>query len=321
VAGVAGVRLIDSHAHVQAGAFEADRTAVLAAAREAGVERLLVPGWDAPSSDAAVRLAAEHDWIDAAAGIHPHDAVAASDADWAAIVRLSADPRIVAIGEIGLDFDRMHSPPEAQLANLRRHLRLALDSGKPAILHCRSAVGRRDAQDALIGELRAAGFGGAAARSAFEGRPPAVLHSFSGPVDYARVALELGLAISFSGLVFRRGEEASADVARLVPGERLLIETDAPYLAPPGVPRNSAVAGRAPGSGSVLSGRRNSPEWVRVTGAWLAQQRDTTPDSIGEGLVAAYDATFRSHPRAESAARVAVTSGSRRAGSRQPSRR
>jgi TatD DNase family protein len=283
----AGVRLIDSHAHVQAGAFEADRTAVLAAAREAGVERLLVPGWDAGSSEAAVRLATEHDWIDAAAGIHPHDAAAATDGDWAAIVRLSADPRVVAIGETGLDFDRMHSPPEAQLANLRRHLRLALDSGKPAILHCRSAIGRRDAQDALIGELRAAGFGGVAARSVFGGRPSAVLHSFSGPVDYARTALELGLAVSFSGLVFRRGEEASAEVARIVPGERLLIETDAPYLAPPGVPR-----GGAPG----FSGRRNSPEWVRVTGEWLAQQRGATPDSIGEGLVAAYDATFRSHP-------------------------
>ena len=290
------MRLIDSHAHLQAGAFGPDRTAVLEAAREAGVERLLVPGWDAGSSEAAVRLATEHDWIDAAAGIHPHDATSASDADWAAIVRLAADPRVVAIGETGLDFDRMHSPPEAQIANLRRHLRLALDSGKPAILHCRSAVGRRDAQDALIGEMRAAGFGGAAARSAFGDRPTAVLHSYSGPVDYAQEALELDLAISFSGLVFRHGEEESAAVARIVPGNRLLIETDAPYLAPPGVPRHAGSAGRAPGSGTVFSGRRNSPEWVRVTGEWLAQQRGTTPDSIGEGLVAAYDGTFRSHP-------------------------
>jgi TatD DNase family protein len=289
----AGVRLIDSHAHLQAHAFEQDRAAVVAVAREAGVERLLVPGWDAGSSEAALGLATEHDWIDAAAGIHPHDATAATGADWAAIVRLVADPRVVAIGETGLDFDRMHSPPEAQLANLRRHLRLALDSGKPAILHCRSAVGRRDAQDALIGELRAAGFGGAAASAAFRDRSPAVLHSFSGPVDYARAALELNLAISFSGLVFRRGEEASAEVARIVPGERLLIETDAPYLAPPGVPRHSSPVARVPGS--VFSGRRNSPEWVRVTGEWLAQQRGATPDSMGEGLVVAYDATFRGH--------------------------
>ena len=278
------MRLIDSHSHLQADAFAADRTEVIEVARAAGVERLLVPGWDAASSMAAVDLAAEHDWVDAAAGIHPHDAASSSDADWAAVVRLADDPGIVAIGETGLDYDRMHSPPEAQLANLRRHLRLALDTSKPAILHCRSAVGRRDGQDALIAELRAAGFGGAAARGAFGGRPPAVLHSFSGPVDYACAALELGLAISFSGLVFRHGEEASADVARLVPGERLLIETDAPFLAPPDVPR-----GGVPG----FTGRRNSPEWVRVTAQWLSEQRGETPDSIGAGLVAAYDVTFR----------------------------
>jgi len=294
----AGVRLIDSHAHLQARAFEEDRAAVIAVAREAGVERLLVPGWDADSSEAALGLVAEYDWIDAAAGIHPHDATTATDTDWATITRLAADPRVVAIGETGLDFDRMHSPLEAQLANLRRHLRLALDSGKPAILHCRSAAGRRDAQDALLGELRAAGVGGTAASAVFGDRPAAVLHSFSGPVDYARAALELNLAISFSGLVFRRGEEASAEVARIVPGERLLIETDAPYLAPPGVPRHAAGAARAPGSGSVFSGRRNSPEWVRVTGEWLAQQLGTSPDSIGDALVAAYDATFRSHSQA-----------------------
>lgn len=287
------MRLIDSHAHLQAHAFEEDRAAVIAVAREAGVERLLVPGWDAGSSEAALGLAAEYDWIDAAAGVHPHDATTATDADWATITRLAADPRVAAIGETGLDFDRMRSPPEAQLANLRRHLRLALDSGKPAILHCRSAAGRRDAQDALLGELRAAGFGEAAALAAFGDRPAAVLHSFSGPVDYARAALELNLAISFSGLVFRHGEEASAEVARIVPRERLLIETDAPYLAPPGVPRHPTGAARAPGS--VFSGRRNSPEWVRVTGDWLAQQRGASPDSIGEGLVGAYDATFRGH--------------------------
>jgi TatD DNase family protein len=278
------MRLVDSHAHLQADAFGLDLADVVSAAREAGVERLLVPGWDAGSSAAAVRLAAEWDLIDAAVGIHPHDAARVTDDEWAAIERLAADTRVVAIGEAGLDYDRMHSPREAQLANLRRHLRLALETGKPAILHCRSAAGLRDAQDALIAEMRGAGFGGSPARSAFGGRPPAILHSFSGPVDYAEEALELGLAISFSGLVFRRGEEASADVARLVPGERLLIETDSPYLPPPGVPRGSV-----PGFG----GRRNAPEWVRITADWLAEHRGQTPDSIGEGLVAAYDATFR----------------------------
>ena len=290
------MRLIDSHAHLQAVAFDADRATVLVAAREAGIERLLVPGWDARSSEAAVRLAAQHDLIDAAAGIHPHDSAVATGTDWATVVRLAADPRVVALGETGLDFDRMHSPPEAQLANLRRHLRLALESGKPAILHCRSTVGHRDAQDALIAELRDAGFGGAAARTAFGDRPPAVLHSFSGPLDYASAALDLGLAISFSGLVFRRGEEACGEVARIAPPERLLVETDAPYLAPPGVRRHSAAPREAAsdrGSKPVFSGRRNSPEWVRVTGEWLAERRGASPDSVGAGLVAAYDTTFR----------------------------
>jgi TatD DNase family protein len=277
------MRLIDSHAHLQSEPFASDLADVLVRARAAGVERILVPGWDAASSAAAVEMAAERG-LDAAVGIHPHDAEAATDADWSSVVRLASNPVVVAIGETGLDFDRMHSPHEAQLANLRRHLRLSLDTARPAILHCRSAAGARDAQDALIAELRAAGFGGAAGRAAFGDRPPAVLHSFSGPVDYGLAALEMGLAVAFGGLVFRRGEEASAEVAKLVPGERLLTETDSPYLAPPGVPRGSV-----PG----FSGRRNSPEWVRITAEWLAEQRSETPDRIGAGLVAAYDATFR----------------------------
>ena len=307
------MRLIDSHAHLQADAFAADLPDVLDRAVAAGVERILVPGWDAGSSAAAVRLARSAQF-EAAVGAHPHDASLVTDADWAEIVRLAADPIVVAIGETGLDFDRMHSPREAQLANLRRHLRLALECGKPAILHCRSAEGCCDAQDLLIAELRAAGYGGAAARAAFGDRPPAVLHSFSGPVSYGAAALEMGLAIAFGGLVFRKGEEASAEVARLVPGERLLIETDSPYLAPPGVPRNSApsaarsAGGATPGATppaggpaatpsatdvtATFRGRRNSPEWVRITAEWLAEQRGETPDSLGGGLVAAYDATF-----------------------------
>lgn len=277
------MRLIDSHAHLQTDAFASDRAAVVGAARAAGVERILVPGWDAGSSAAAVNLARE--WsLDAAVGIHPHDASVIKDTDWGAVVELAGRAEVVAIGETGLDFDRMHSPREAQLANLRRHLRLSLDTGKPAILHCRSAAGKRDAQDALIAELRAAGFGQAAARASFGDCPPAALHSFSGPPDYAAAALEMGIAIAFGGLVFRSGEEASAAVARLVPAELLLIETDSPYLAPPGVPRASV-----PG----FSGRRNSPEWVRITAEWLAKQRGQSPDTIGAGLVAAYDATFR----------------------------
>lgn len=269
------VRLVDSHCHLQADRFAGDVDLVLGGARLAGVERILVPGWNVASSEVAIELAQRFAWLDATAGVHPHDAASVDDAGWARIVALAADPRVVAIGETGLDFDRAFSPPDAQVANLRRNLALALETGKPAILHCRSAGGRRDAQDALLAELRAAGVDGEAARRMFGGRPPAVIHSFSGPVDYAEAVLELGLAVSFSGLVFRRGEEASAEVARLVPADRLLAETDSPFLSPPGAPR-----------------RRNEPEWVRVTAAWLAERRGERPEALGEAIVAAYDRVF-----------------------------
>lgn len=186
----------------------------------------------------------------------------------------------MAIGETGLDYDRVFSPIPDQLTNLRRNLALALDTGKPAILHCRSAPGRRDAQDALVEELRRAGVGRSDWAAAFRERPPAVIHSFSGPLDYARTVIDLGLAVSFSGLVFRAGEEASAEVAAIVPADRVLIETDSPFLAPPGAPRS-----------------RNEPEWVRVTGAWLAERRAISPDVLGAALVAAYDRTFPSARR------------------------
>ncbi len=269
------MRLVDSHCHLQAEAFAADRDAVIAAARAAGVERLLVPGWDLESSRAALELTDADSGLDAAAGIHPHAAATSSPDDWRTIQALARDPRIVAIGETGLDYDRLFSPVESQLTNLRRHLALAQEVGKPAILHCRSANGRRDAQDALLAELEGAGFLGPAARAAFGGRPPAVLHSFSGPVDYAEQALAMGLAISISGLAFRRGEEPTEEVVRLVPAGRLLVETDSPYLSPPGAPR-----------------RRNAPEWVRLTSDWVARVRGMPGVELGDDLVAAYDATF-----------------------------
>ena len=259
------MRLVDSHCHLQAERFADDVDAVIAAAGAAGVERILVPGWNAASSAAAVHLVGRVPWLDAAVGIHPHDAAAATDDDWATIVAVARDPRVVAIGETGLDYDRVFSPIPAQLANLRRNLVLAVQAGKPAILHCRSRAGERDAQDALLAEVRA-----------FGSEPPAVvIHSFSGPIDYAEAMLELGAAISISGLAFRRGEEATADVVRMVPSDRLLVETDSPYLSPPGAPRT-----------------RNAPEWVRVTAAWVAGLRGEDLETAGAGLVAAYEATF-----------------------------
>jgi TatD DNase family protein len=270
-----GVRLIDSHCHLQADRFDEDVELVVGAARLAGVERILVPGWDLASSRRAIELLERFPWLDAAVGIHPHNAAPIDEPAWAEIVTLTADPRVVAVGETGLDFDRVFSPIEDQLANLRRHLALALDLRKPAILHVRSGAGRRDAQDALVAELRKAGFGGSSVAAAFADRPRAVIHSFSGPADYARTVLDLGLAISISGLAFRAGEEPTNEVAGMVPEDRLLVETDSPYLSPPGAPR-----------------RRNEPEWVRVTAEWVAARRGITVDALGDALVATYDRTF-----------------------------
>jgi len=269
------VPLVDSHCHLNADRFDDDLDVVLASARAAGVERMLVPGWNLHSSESAVALAHVHPGLDAAVGVHPHDAAKTDASGWGGIVELADDRTVVAIGETGLDYDRMFSPIDDQVTNLRRNLALALETGKPAILHCRSRAGARDAQDALLAELIRAGFGGEPSRRAFDDRPPAILHSFSGPADYAAAMLELGCALSFSGLVFRKGEEVSADVTRLVPGDRLLVETDAPFLAPPGAPR-----------------RRNEPAFVGITAAWLADLRGEEVGSAGAALVGAYDRVF-----------------------------
>jgi len=259
------MRLVDSHCHLQADRFDDDVDEVIAAAREAGVERILVPGWNAWSSAAAIALVARYPWMDAAVGVHPHDAAKVDDDEWEVIAASARDPRVLAIGETGLDYDRVFSPILAQLANLRRNLALAAETGKPVILHCRSSEGEREAQDALLSEVRA-----------FAGAVRPIIHSFSGPVDYAAEMLALGAVISISGLAFRRGEEATAEVVRRAPADRLLVETDSPYLSPPDAPRG-----------------RNTPEWVRITAAWVANQRNEDPEELGSSLVDTYDSTFR----------------------------
>ncbi len=266
------MRLVDSHGHLQTRPFDPDRDAVLAAARVAGLARILVPGFDPRTSVDGIAFARAAGDVESSVGIHPHVAAEVDDAAWAALRPLADDPLAVAIGETGLDYDRGFSPRPAQLANLRRHLALAWETRKPLILHCRSRAGERDAQDELLAELAAAGVGSGDWRERLGDRPPAVLHSFSGPVDYGERALTMGCAISFSGLVFRAGEEASAEVARIVPADRLLVETDSPYLSPPGAPR-----------------RRNEPRWVEVTARWVAERRGEDPDALGEALVRAYD--------------------------------
>lgn len=257
------MRLIDVHGHLNADRFADDVAAVIDRARQAGVERLLVPGWNVASSERALELAERWPWLDASVGVHPHDAARIDDAGWSRIEPWARDERVVAVGETGLDFDRVFSPIDAQFENLRRNLELAVETGKPAILHCRSRPGARDAQDRLLEEVAAVP--GVAV----------VIHSFSGPVDYAHAMLDLGAAISISGLALRRGEDSTAQVISLVPPDRLLVETDSPFLSPPGAPRS-----------------RNEPAWVRITADWARELRGEDARTFGDQLVAAYDRTF-----------------------------
>ena len=200
------------------------------------------------------------------------------------------DARVVAIGETGLDYDRVFSPIPDQLTNLRRNLALALETGKPAILHCRSAAGRRDGQDALLDELRAAGVGGGTWAATFGDRPPAVIHSFSGPVDYARAVLDLGLAISFSGLAFRAGEDASREVAAFVPAGAAARRDQ---FAVPRPARRAPLAQRAGvGEGDRCLGRRSARRGPRRRSARHSSAPTTEPS---RGRAPAHEASATCH--------------------------
>ncbi len=244
---------------------------MLAAAYAAGVERILVPGFDLPTTHAGIAFGRRHG-LRTTVGIHPHIASTVDEAMWAEVRELAHLDDVVGIGETGLDYDRGFSSREDQLANLERHISLAYETGESLTLHCRSKPGQRDAQDDLIRLLREGGAGSPEWRARFGDRPPGVLHSFSGPVDYAESALELGFFIAFGGLVFRRGEESSADVARLTPLDRVLTETDSPYLKPKGV-----------------RGSRNQPLNVAVTATWVCDLRGDDPGVFGQALVENFD--------------------------------
>ncbi|MBI4521050.1 MAG: TatD family hydrolase [Gemmatimonadetes bacterium] len=218
----------DSHCHLTDSRFAADLSAVLARAQAAGVAGIVTVASSAADSQSALRLAeSHHDTLWCTAGIHPHEAAAATPDDWQALRDLVAHPRVAAIGETGLDYHYEHSPREVQRRLFRRHLELAAETGLPIVVHA------RDADEDLVAAL-------AEAPSAVRG----VLHCFTGGPQLLEAALTRGWYVSFSGLVSFKGF-AAADAVRRVPQELLLIETDAPYLAP--VPQR---------------GRRNEPAFV-----------------------------------------------------------
>jgi len=234
------MELFDSHAHVDGPEFDADRADVLARARAAGVQRIVVIGavGDPTSAERAVALAERDDHIWATIATHPHDVKQMTPEWWATHERLAPHPRVVAIGETGLDYYYNHSPHEEQQAAFRRFIELAHRVNKPVVCHIRDA---HDDARAILREGRAAELG-------------CVIHCFTGTPDDARQYAEMGCYVSFSGIVTYKTAQPLRDAVPLVPRDRLLIETDCPYLAP--VPKR---------------GKRNEPAFVVHTAEVVAQ--------------------------------------------------
>jgi TatD DNase family protein len=241
--------LVDTHAHLHDPAFDGDRGAVIARARAAGVAGFLTIGTDVPTAEAAVTLAATELDIYAAVGIHPHDASTADEAALARITALARAPRVVAIGEIGLDYYRDHSPRPVQRRALVAQLQLARTVAKPVLLHC------REAHADLLEVCAAEGvdtIGG-------------ILHCFSGDLAVARRGIELGLLISIAGPVTYPSARRLAEVVRVLPLDRLVIETDCPYLPP-----------------QPWRGQRNEPAYLPVTAARVAELLGVPPATVAE---------------------------------------
>jgi TatD DNase family protein len=243
------VTLIDSHAHLDGEDFARDLDAVVARARAALARVVLIGLWRAPGDfgNARALAAQQPDFFSATVGVHPHDCARVPEADWAEHERLARDPATVAVGETGLDYHYDLSPREAQVAGFRRSVRIAAAAGKPLVIHVREA----DADCVRV--LRE------------EGLPArgGVIHCFTGDVAAARAYLDLGLYVSVAGIVTFRTAEPIREAVKLVPRDRLLVETDSPYLAP--IP---------------FRGKRNEPAHVVETAKKVAELWGTTPDEV-----------------------------------------
>jgi TatD DNase family protein len=234
------LELFDTHAHLHFPDFDADRPEMMARARQAGVTRMLTIGTEVPTSRAAIALARAESGVWAAAGVHPHDAADADDTVLSEIERLVGDSRVVAVGEIGLDFFRNLSPRDAQERVFRHLIGVARRARKPVIVHCREAHAE---VLAILGEEHAGEVGG-------------IMHCFSGDVAIARRCLDLGLLVSLAGPVTYPNARALPEVARFVPADSLVVETDCPFLPPQG-----------------YRGKRNEPAYLALTAGRVAELR------------------------------------------------
>ncbi len=241
--------LFDTHAHLHFPEFDGDLPAVLQRARAAGVRWMLTIGTSVETSRAAVALAGREPDIYAAVGIHPHDASEADDAAFEELQKLAeSSPRVVAVGEIGLDFFRNLSPRAVQVEVFRRQLDLARRVRKPVLIHC------RDAHAETVEILSAEGVrevGG-------------IMHCFSGGEAVARQCLDLGLFISIAGPVTYPNARKLPAVVKMVPADRLVVETDCPFLPP-----------------QPYRGKRNEPAYLPITAARMAELRGVLADELG----------------------------------------
>ena len=255
-------QFLDSHAHLDDPDFNLDREAVMARARAAGLRYLLaVGGGTGPDNlEAPLALAESHDWIYATAGVHPHDAKHFTDHHAEQICRLAQQPRVVGIGEIGLDYHYDNSPRDIQKLVLIRQMELARGARLPIIIHCREAW--PDLTEITQARWISSGLGG-------------ILHCFSGSRQDAMKFLGWGFQVSFAGNVTYKKAEDLREVAREIPLDRLLIETDCPYLAP--VP---------------YRGKRNEPAFVIEVARTLAALHHLSPEELGEIVVRNFERLF-----------------------------
>jgi len=268
--------LIDTHCHLADPKLRDDLDAVLERATAAGVGYIVAVGaiGSIETDRLTVEIAERHDGVFAAVGVHPHDARDCGSARIEQLRGLSGSKKVVAIGETGLDFHYMRSPPEAQQSSLRRHLELAGELGLPLVIHCRDAESsstnepsqRRTAWRNTVEIVREVGI------------PPAggMAHCFTGDQAAALEFLALGFHISFSGIATFKNAGALRETARLVPDDRILIETDAPYLTP-----------------EPHRGRRNEPAYLPFTLEALAKAREVTPEQLAAQVLANAKRLFR----------------------------
>jgi TatD DNase family protein len=227
---------IDTHTHLDDARYDGDREAMIARAREAGLDAFVTIGCDLTSSRAAVSLAEQHPFVYATVGVHPHEVRHIQDDWYDELRRLASHHKVVGYGEIGLDYHYNHSPPTEQRNRFREQICLARELGLPIVIHTREA---QEDTIAILREEKAGEVGG-------------VFHCFSGDAWLAKDALDLGFYLSFSGVITFHNAGMLREIARTVPMDRMLIETDCPYLTP--VPHR---------------GKRNEPAYVRLVAEQL----------------------------------------------------